>query len=90
MNGMNTLTVGFARFTAAAFATVITAVGAWAFVNSSASAGRDPFQFAAVMAANAKVRTAQLQARNPASTCRHESRFSGRPVSSPIPVCQNG
>ena len=87
---MNTPTVGFTRFAAAACATVITAVGAWAFVDASASADRDPFQFAAVMAANAAVRTAQVQARNDAPTCRNESLFSGRPVSSPIPVCQNG
>jgi hypothetical protein len=90
MNVMNTPTVGFTRFAAAACATVITAVGAWAFVDASASADRDPFQFAAVMAANAAVRTAQVQARNDARTCRNESLFSDRPVSSPIPVCQNG
>jgi hypothetical protein len=38
---------------------MITAVSAWAFVNSTASSERDPFQFASVMAANARVRVTQ-------------------------------
>jgi hypothetical protein len=87
---MNTLAFGFGRFTAAACATVITVAGAWAFVSSTASTDRDPFHFPAVMAANAEVRTAQVQARNTASTSRKESLSSGRPASSPIPVCQRG
>jgi hypothetical protein len=37
---------------------MITAVGAWAIVNPTASSERDPFQFASVMAANGKVRVA--------------------------------
>jgi hypothetical protein len=65
---MNTRVVDLNRFVAAASATVITAVGAWAFVSSSASIERDPFRFASVMAANAKVRTAQLQS-GTAATC---------------------
>ena len=69
---MNTSTVSFSRFTATACATVITVVSAWAFVSSSASVGRDPFQFAAVMAANAKARTVQLQARNATPACWSE------------------
>jgi len=56
------------RFIAAASATVITAVSAWAFVSSSASIERDPFHFASTMAANAKVRVAQVQSRT-ASIC---------------------
>jgi hypothetical protein len=56
---MNTRTVRLSRFSAPACATMITAVSAWAFVNSTASSERDPFQFASVMAANAKARVVQ-------------------------------
>jgi hypothetical protein len=56
---MNSRTVRLSRFSAPACATMITAVSAWAFVNSTASSERDPFQFASVMAANAKVHVAQ-------------------------------
>ena len=65
---MNTRIVGPSRFVAAAGAVVITAVSAWAFVSSSASIERDPFQFASIMAANAKVHIAQLHSRT-ASPC---------------------
>ena len=65
---MNTRIVGPSRFVAAASATVITAVSAWAFVSSSASIERDPFHFASIMAANAKVQVAQAQSRA-ASAC---------------------
>ena len=65
---MSTRVVSLSRFVAAASATVITAVSAWAFVSSSASIERDPFQFASIMAANTKVRTVQLQS-GTASTC---------------------
>ena len=65
---MKTHTVGLSRCFAAASATVITAVSAWAFVSSSASSARDPFQFASIMAANANVRVARVQSRI-ASTC---------------------
>ena len=65
---MSTRFVGLSRIVAAAGATVITAVSAWAFVSSSASIERDPFQFASIMAANAKMHVAQLQSRT-ASTC---------------------
>jgi hypothetical protein len=64
---MSTRTTGLSHFVAAAGAAVITAVSAWAFVSSSASIERDPFQFASIMAANAKVRIAQLH--STASTC---------------------
>jgi hypothetical protein len=56
---MNTRTVRLGRFSAAVCATAITAVSAWAFVTSTASLERDPFQFASIMAANAEVRIAQ-------------------------------
>lgn len=65
---MSTRILGLSRFVAAAGATVITAVSAWAFVNSTASIERDPFHFAAVMAANAQVRIARVQSRT-VSTC---------------------
>jgi hypothetical protein len=60
--------VGLSRFVAAASATVITAVSAWAFVSSSASIERDPFQFASIMTANGKVRVTQLH-RSTAAIC---------------------
>ena len=41
---MNTRTVRLSRFSAAACATAITTVSAWAFVHSIASTERDPFQ----------------------------------------------
>jgi hypothetical protein len=67
---MNTRVVGPSRLVAAASAAVITAVSAWAFVTSSASIERDPFRFAAIMAANAQVRIAQSHS-GTASTCRN-------------------
>jgi hypothetical protein len=39
---------------AAGFAAVLTAVSAWAFMSSTASIERDPFQFASIMAAHAR------------------------------------
>ena len=65
---MKTRTVGPSRFVAAASAMLITAVSSWAFVSSSASIERDPFRFASIMSANAKVHIAQLNNRT-ASTC---------------------
>ena len=67
---MNTRVVGPSRLVAAASAVVITAVSAWAFVSSSASIERDPFQFASIMASNARVQLAQLYS-GTASTCRN-------------------
>ena len=60
--------VGLRRFAAAASATVITTVNAWAFVSSSASFERDQLQLASIMAANANAQVAQLQSRT-VSTC---------------------
>jgi hypothetical protein len=58
---MNTRPVRLSRFTAPACATMMTAVSVWAFVNSTASGERDPFQFASIMAAHAKMRGAQTR-----------------------------
>lgn len=51
---MNTRAFGPSRIGAAGCAAVLTAVGAWAFVSSTASTERDPFQFASIMDAHAK------------------------------------
>jgi hypothetical protein len=82
---MNTRIVGPSRYVAAAGAVVITAVSAWAFVSSSASIERDPFQFASIMAANAKVRIAQLHSRT-ASTCPNNPEVRDQLA----PVCLGG
>jgi hypothetical protein len=68
---MNTRILDLRGFVAAISATVITAVGAWAFVSSTASIERDPFHSASIMAANAKVRIAQLHNRT-ASACPND------------------
>jgi len=82
---MNTRTIGLSRLVAAASATVITAVSAWAFVSSSASIERDPFQFASIMTANAKVRIAQLHS-HAASACPNNPE-AGDPLA---PACLRG
>ena len=64
---MNARVVGRSRFIAAASATVITAIGAWAFVVSSASIERDP-RFASITTVRASVRIMQLQS-GTVSTC---------------------
>ena len=87
---MKSVTLGFSRIAAAACAAVITATSAWAFVYSSASIERDPFQFAAVMTANASVHTAQAESLNRAAGCRTERLHSGMPVRDAKPVCQRG
>ena len=84
---MNTPTVGLSRLTAAACATVITAVSAWAFVSSSASIDRDPFHFASIMAANAQVRVAQQDAK--ATVCQSKSETPDYRLSTPA-ACRNG
>jgi hypothetical protein len=66
---MSTLT---ARLTAAAFATVITTISAWAFVSSSASV-QDPFHFGEVMAANARTQEGPILTRNFERACWSES-----------------
>lgn len=88
---MSTRFVGLNRFLAAGTATVITAVGGWAFVSSTASTERDPFHFASVMAANAKVRearevrVAQLPSRT-VSTCPNNPEAQDQRA----PVCLRG
>jgi len=82
--------VRFSRFAAIACAAVITATSAWAFVTASASTERDPFNFAAVMAANAELHTAQLQSRNAGPPCWDRSLSGDLPASSSIPVCRRG
>ena len=83
---MTTRTSGLSRFAAATCATLITAVSGWAFVHSTASGERDPFQFASIMAANAKAHVAQLQSRT-AYVCRNKSESPARLVSGRTAVC---
>jgi len=52
--------VRLSRCYAPACATMITALSAWAFVNSTDSSERDPFQFASIMDANARVHMAPI------------------------------
>jgi hypothetical protein len=87
MSVLNTSVVGFSCFTAYACAKAI-AARARAFESSTASAECDPFHFAPVLAANAQVRTAQMQLRYAAPTCWSEPRFSGPRASSPM--CKRG
>ena len=76
---MNTV-MNLRRFVAAASATAITAVSAWAFVSSSASIERDPFHFASIMAANASVRVAQVYSHTSSCPNNPEARDPGAPV----------
>jgi hypothetical protein len=84
---MNTRTVRLGRFSAAVSATLITAVSTWAFVSSTASLESDPFQFASIMAANAKVRIAQVAVPHQ-NRLPQEVRVSELPgLFVPAPVC---
>jgi len=56
---MNTRTIRLNRFNAAACAAVITTLSAWAFMSSTASIERDPFQFASIMTTNAEMQIVQ-------------------------------
>ena len=85
---MNNLIFRLSRITAATCAAVITATSAWAFVYSSASSERDPFQFAAAMAANASVRTAKADSQDGAAGCWSE--YAGTPIRGVTPVCRRG
>ncbi len=85
---MNNVTFRLSRITAAACATVITATSAWAFVHASASSERDPFQFAAAMAANASVRIAKAESPYSAADCWSE--HAGMPIRGVTPVCRRG
>jgi hypothetical protein len=81
---MNTRIVRLSRFSAAACATVIAAVSAWAFVSSTASIERDPFQFASIMAAMPRRVLRRLQGRT-ATACRKKSESTYCPASWPQP-----
>ena len=84
---MRTRVVSFRSFVAAASATVITAVSGWAFVSSTASTERDPFQFASIMNANAtaNLRIAELNNRT-VSTCPNNPEAQDQLA----PVCRRG
>jgi hypothetical protein len=88
---MNVMSKLIVQVTAATFATVITATGAWAFLSASASLDRDPFHFAEVMAANARAHEqGPLLTRNFPRECWSESLGSegtrlGRTV-----ICRRG
>lgn len=62
-------TPAFSRLAIAACATAITAITTAGFVKSTASTERDPFNFGAVMAANAQVHSEQLLSRYASLTC---------------------
>ena len=87
---MSTRVVGPSRLFADASAAVLVTVGAWAFVTSTASVERDPFQFASVMAANAKARDAQARSAlvvgRTASTCPNNPEAQDQLA----PVCMKG
>ena len=86
---MNTRTVRLSRFSAAACTMAITAVSIWAFVDSTASIERDPFHFAWVMAANAKMRIVQTAGQR--SDQLPEVRDYGLPdLLAPLPACLKG
>jgi hypothetical protein len=69
---------------------VITAVSAWALVNSTASLDRDPFQFASIMATNANARIAQTAARH-GDGLPQQVRVYGLPgLLAPVPACLGG
>jgi hypothetical protein len=87
---MNTRTIRLRRCSAPACATLITAVSAWAFVNSTASLERDPFQFASIMAANAHLRIAQTAASH-GDPLPEELQVYGPPdLLAPPPLCLGG
>ena len=87
---MTTRNVQLSRFSAALCATVIAAVSAWAFVSSTASIERDPFRFASIMEANAKVRVVQVMAAR-RGYLSERSRGYGEPeLFVPPPACLKG
>jgi len=87
---MTTRSVRLSRFSAALCATVIAAVSAWAFVSSTASMERDPFRFASIMEANARVRVVQVIAPH-RGYLSERSRDYGQPeIFVPPPACLKG
>jgi hypothetical protein len=87
---MNTPTVRLSRFSAAACATVITAISAWAFVSSTASLERDPFQFASIRAANAEARIAQTAVPHRDRLPQQVRVYELPGLLAPAPVCPGG
>jgi hypothetical protein len=87
---MNTRTVRLSRFSAAACATAITAVSAWAFVHSTASTERDPFHFASVMAANARARIVQTVGRQSDQLPEEVRNYVLPDLLAPPPACPGG
>lgn len=86
---MKTLAVGITRIGAAACATFITAVCAWAFVQSTASIDRDPFHFAAVMRANAEVHATPALADARSNCSRRPQLWDNRALATTA-VCRKG
>jgi hypothetical protein len=69
---------------------LITAVSAWAFVNSTASIERDPFQFASFMATNAKARSAQTAGRDGEHPSQDVRVYGLSGLLAPLPLCLGG
>jgi hypothetical protein len=87
---MNTPTIRLNRFSAAAGAMMITAVSAWAFVNSTASIERDPFRFAAIMVTNAKANSAQPAGPHVDYLSREVRVYGRTGLLAPFPLCLTG
>jgi len=66
---------------------MITALSAWAFVNSTASSERDPFQFASIMAANAKARLAQTTESQGTNAVEEVQVYTPPDLLAPLPPC---
>jgi hypothetical protein len=84
---MNTRTIRLRRCSAPACAAMITAVSAWAFVNSTASGERDPFQFASIMAAHAHLRIAQTAASHGDPLLEELPDYGPPDLLAPPPLC---
>jgi len=87
---MITRSVQPSRLSAAACATVIAAVSAWAFVSSTASIERDPFRFASIMAANAKVQVVQVIAPHRGYLSERTRDYGQPELFVPPPACLTG
>ena len=85
---MTARTVRLGRFNATACATaMITALSAWAFVNSTASGDRDPFQFASIMEANAKAHVAQTTESQGDRPAEDVQVYTPPDLLAPLPPC---
>jgi hypothetical protein len=69
---------------------VITAVSAWAFVNSTASSERDPFQFASFMATHATTRSAQTAGPDGEHLPQEVRVYGLSGLLAPLPLCLGG